>query len=151
MNDPKAHYTQLNAEYMRLIDETIASPSRAQENLPKITALASQIATALDEMTKQLAMAPSPSSTLEAERDELLRRLRKIQMDYNGLLQNTDKLETLRRIRSYQDNSWRGSFNAYLIAFLVLALLLVLVVLGMSYRANSAIIPTNPTIRPAFT
>lgn len=151
MDDPKSQYARLNAEYMRLIDDTIKNPRKAKENLPKITALASQIATMLDEMTKQLAMAPSPSSTLEAERDELLKRLRKIQMDYNGLLQNTDKLETLRRIRSYQDTTWRSSFNVYLIAFLVLALLVVLVVLGMSYRAKSAIIPTNPTISPALT
>lgn len=151
MDDSKSQYTRLNAEYVRLIDETIASPSRAQVNLPKITALANQIASLLDEMTKQLAMAPSPTSTLESERDELVRRLRKIQMDYNGLLQTTDKLETLRRIRSYQDTTWRSSFNAYLMAFLILTLLVVLVVLGMSYRAKSAIIPTNPTIRPAFT
>ena len=144
-------YASVNTEYMRLVNETIATPSKASENLPKITALAKRLAEILDERAKQLAMVRSPSSSLEAERDELVKRLRRIQMDYNGLLQNTDKLETLRRIRSYQDTSWRGSFNAYLIAFLVLALLVVLVVLGMSYRAKSATIPMNPTISPAFT
>ena len=144
-------YAKVNADYMRLVDETLATPSKATENLPKITALAKRLAEILDERAKQLAMVPSPSSSLEAERDELVKRLRRIQMDYSGLLQNTDKLETLRRIRSYKDTSWRGSFNAYLIAFLVLALLVVLVVLGMSYRAKSAIIPTNPTMSPAFT
>jgi len=151
MNESKARYDQLVAQYTQLIDETIASPSKMNENLPKITSTANQLAAVLEEMTRQLAMVSSPTSTLESERDLLVQRLRQIQLDYNGLLQNTDKLETLRRIREYQDTSWRSSFNLQLGFFLGLAIVLLLVVVFLRQRATTTSNPISATTSPSLT
>lgn len=151
MSEYKAEYDRLVAQYTQLIDETIGDPSTLNANLPKITATATQLAAVLEEMTRQLATVSTPTTTLEQERDVLLQRLRQIQLDYNGLLQNTDKLETLRRIRDYQDTSWRSTFNLYLIPFFILALVLFLVVLFVRQRDATSSSPMSATTSPSLT
>lgn len=141
----------LNAEYVQLINDILTDPASAQQKIPRVTELAGQIATVLDEAAKEMAMVPNPSEDLAAERDELVKRLQRIQRDYSGLLQNTDKVETLRRIRSYQDESWRPSFAFHLFAFFALVLVLFLVILFLRQRENTAINPTSAAIRPTFT
>jgi hypothetical protein len=151
MTDYKAHYRMLNAEYVQLIQDILANPASAQQKIPRVTTLAGQIATVLDEAAKEMALIPNPPNDLAAERDELVKRLQQIQRDYSGLLQNTDKIETLRRIRSYQDESWRPSFAFHLIAFFVLAVTLFLVILFVRQRENTAMSPTSAAISPTFT
>lgn len=151
MTDYKAHYRMLNAEYVQLIQDILANPASAEQKIPRVTTLAGQIATVLDEAAKEMALIPNPPNDLAAERDELVKRLQQIQRDYSGLLQNTDKIETLRRIRSYQDESWRPSFAFHLIAFFVLAVTLFLVILFVRQRENTAMSPTSAAISPTFT
>jgi len=149
--DYKTQYTMLNAEYVQLIQDILADPTSAQQKIPRVTTLAGQIAAVLDEAAKEMAMVSNPSEDMSAERDELVKRLQQIQRDYSGLVQNTDKIETLRRIRAYQDTSWRPSFAFHLLAFFVLALILFLTILFLRQRENTAIRPTSATISPTFT
>lgn len=149
--DYKTRYAQLNAEYLALVNEILESPSRGRREIPKVTALASQIAKVLDDAAKDLAMVPGGSEELERERTELVQRLQQIQQDYSGLVQNTDKIETLHRIRAYQDTSWRPTFTFHLVAFFVLVLVLFLVILFLRQRENTTTSPMSATINPAFT
>jgi hypothetical protein len=151
MADYQAQYAELNAQYVQLIQEILANPAASEDKIPQVTALAGKIAALLDSAAKDLAMVPNPSNDLAAERDELVKRLQRIQQDYSGLLQNTDKVETLRRIRSYQDESWRPTFTFHLIAFFVLAITVFLVVLFLRQRENTATNPMAATMRPSFT
>ncbi len=151
MTDYRTQYASLNERYVQLIQEILANPTASEDKIQQVTTLAGQIATLLDSAARDLAMVPNPSNDLAAERDELVKRLQRIQQDYSGLLQNTDKVETLRRIRSYQDESWRPTFAFHLGAFFVLAILLFLVVLILRQRANSATSPTTATTSPALT
>jgi hypothetical protein len=151
MSDYKRQYTALYAQYMQLIEEGLANPARAAEKVPQVMAVATQIATVLDEAAKDLALVPSPSEAIIAEQQKLTERLQQIQRDYNGLAQNADKVETLRRIRAYQDESWRPTFAFHLIAFFVLAIILFLVVLFMRQRENVTTSPMSATMRPTFT
>lgn len=148
MTDLRAQYTMLNAEYTTLINDILAAPETAPQKLPRVTALASQIALVLDEAAKEIAMIPVQTDELESERTELIQRLQRIQTDYSGLLQNTDKVETLRRIRSYQDTSWRPMFFVHLIAFFVLAFVVFLVVVFLRQRDSTPASPTSATTKP---
>lgn len=151
MADYKTQYAQLNSQYIALINEILASPSTASAKVPQVTALAAKIAKLLDDAAKDLALVPNTSENVEAERAELVRRLQQIQRDYSGLIQNTDKVETLRRIRAYQDESWRPTFAFHLLAFFVLVIILLLVVVFLRQRENAATSPMSATIRPTFT
>jgi len=151
MSDYKRQYTALYTQYMQLIEEGLANPARAAEKVPQVMAVATQIATVLDEAAKDLALVPSPSEAIIAEQQKLTERLQQIQRDYNGLAQNADKVETLRRIRAYQDESWRPTFAFHLITFFVLAIILFLVVLFMRQRENATTSPMSATMRPTFT
>lgn len=148
--DYKARYAQLNAEYIALINSILQTPSSAPETIPRVTQLAGQIATLLDNAAKELALVPNASDDLDAERTELVNRLQQIQRDYNGLVQNTDKLETLRRIRAYQDERWRPTFLGYLVAFFGLVLVLLLVVVVVRQRAIPATNPMSATMSPTL-
>lgn len=151
MSDYKRQYTALYAQYMQLIEEGLANPARATEKIPQVMAVATRIAAVLDEAAKDLALVPSPSEAIIAEQQKLAERLQQIQRDYNGLAQNADKVETLRRIRAYQDESWRPTFAFHLLAFFVLAIILFLVILFMRQRENATTSPMSATIRPTFT
>lgn len=151
MTEYRAQYETLNTQYVQLIQEILANPTASADKIQQVTTLAGQIATLLDSAAKDLAMVPNPSGALAAERDELVKRLQRIQQDYNGLLQNTDKVETLRRIRSYQDESWRPTFSLHLLAFFVLALILFLVILFLRQRENTPTSPMTTTMSPSLT
>jgi hypothetical protein len=151
MSDYKRHYTALHAQYTQLIEQVLANPATATEKVPQVMAVATQIANVLDEAAKDLALVPSPSQAIVAEQQELTQQLQRIQRDYSGLVQNTDKVETLRRIRSYQDESWRPTFAFHLIAFFVLVILLLLVIVFTRQRENTTTSPMSATMRPTLT
>jgi enoyl reductase-like protein len=137
-------YEQEVARYNALVNDTIAHPEKLNANLVEIRAVNQRLARILDEM---LADAHNTRGTSAAVRDELTEKLNRIQRDYNGLLQNTDKLETLRRIRKGETENWSGGLAVYILAFLAVAI--VAIFLAMFTRQNAATIPTTPMIATA--
>lgn len=144
-------YTSLKTQYSTLAAEVLADPSKMTARLPTLQSLNQQIASVLDQMLRAMQYAKqSPNS--DAYRDQLVETLGRIQTDYNGLKTNTDTLETLRRIRGAQDESWRGPLFVYLMAFLAAAIFLVLVILFRRQTSESTIAPTmSPTAMPPLT
>lgn len=140
-----AQYTSLKAQYTTLANQAAATPAQVPTLLPQIQSVNQQIASVLDQMLQAMQYArQSPNS--DAYRDQLVETLSRIQSDYNGLKTNTDALETLRRIRGAQDESWKGPLFLYLMAFLAAALLLTLVILFRGQKKES---PTAPASSPA--
>lgn len=144
-------YSSLKSQYATLAEEVLADPSKMSQRLPQLQSLNQQIASVLDQMLRAMQYArQSPNS--DAYRDELVATLGRIQTDYNGLKTNTDTLETLRRIRGAQDESWRGPLFVYLMAFLAAAILLVLVIVLRRQKSESATAPaTSPSAIPPLT
>lgn len=144
-------YSSLKSQYATLAEEVLADPSKMSQRLPTLQSLNQQIASVLDQMLRAMQYArQSPNS--DAYRDELVATLTRIQTDYNGLKTNTDALETLRRIRGAQDESWRGPLFVYLMAFLAAAILLVLVIVLRRQKSESAMAPaTSPSAIPPLT
>ena len=138
LSELKTDYDAKSKEYTRLIDEAVASGST--QTMDKIRKLNVELASLLEQMISTV----SPGRSIESARDELVRRLRRIQMDYNGLLQTTDELETLRRIRAQEEGGFLRVFYWHLIALGVLFVGVLGVMLYMR-RQTSTETTASPT------
>ena len=138
--DSQAQYQTLANEYQALAEEALATPAKLQENTEKMKTINASMAGILDKTIAEMTSA-GVSGTLAAQRDELIVKLQKIQRDYNGLLANTDKMETLRRIRGFQDDSWKRELRLYIIVFGILAGVLFLFLLFK--KASQSVVTTN--------
>ena len=119
--------------------------------IPEIRSMNRTISQLLNEQVEKLTYLRQDSPTISQERDRLIERLRQIQKDYNGLLDNTDDLETLRRIRQEESAEGRRLFGIYLMAFLGLCtLLLAYLAFFAQKRATTAIMAPTPPSMPTF-
>jgi len=138
-------------EYERLANEALANPAKMNVNIDRMKTINTQMASILDNTIHEMT-ASGPSGDITRQRDELIQKLVRIQRDYNGLLVNTDKLETLRRIRGFQESDWKSQLKIYMIVLAVLAVALALFVLFRRQKTlSSAIAPTSPSSMPPFT
>jgi hypothetical protein len=136
MEELKKKYAQQSALYESYIREG-ASPD-------KISALNIEISKTLEEMIGILAQ-----TELEEYRNQLIENLHRIQRDYNGLVQNTDKIETLRRIRAEEYDT--APLKRYLFFFFAILFVILLLLLFFQRKPTAAAIPSNPAIATTFT
>ena len=146
-----AQYTALKAQYTTLANQAAATPAQIPTLLPQIQSVNQQIASVLDQMLQASQYArQSPNS--DTYRDQLIEQLARIQSDYNGLKTSTDALETLRRIRGFQDTSWQSPLFVYVALLLLVSLVLVLVMLFRRQKSASAMAPSaSPAAIPTLT
>jgi ribosomal protein L29 len=144
-------YTALRAQYTTLANQAAANPGQIQTLLPQIQSVNQQIAAVLDQMLAQMQYArDGPNS--ETYRAELVEQLARIQLDYNGLKTNTDALQTLRRIRSFQDTSWQSTLFLYIGLFVLVAGLFALLVMVRRHASTSTMAPSpSPTAMAPLT
>jgi hypothetical protein len=136
-----AQYTALRADYTTLANRATANPWQMWMLLPRIQSVNQRIATVLDQMLTQMQYANGDGNS-EAYRDQLVEQLARIQSDYNGLKTNTDAMQTLQRIRSFQDTSWKSTLMLYIGLFVAVAGLFALVVVIRRYTNTSASTPS---------
>jgi hypothetical protein len=132
-----AQYQTLAQQYQGLADEALRDPTKLQSNTEKMKILNTRMAGLLDSAIADMTSAGA-SGDLARQRDKLIEKLRRIQRDYNGLLVNTDKVQTLRRIRGFQEEDWKGKLQLYIIFFAILAGVMFLIVLFKRQRVESA-------------
>lgn len=134
--------------YEAAITQALASNDATK--LPEIRMLADRAIASLNKRIEDITYLKTDTSNIRMERDRLLSVLRRIQSDYNGLLENTDDLETLRRIREQEGGAAQKEQLWYLVAFLIaaVALLGVIFVMGGQKALATAISPSTPAISP---
>ena len=141
-----AHTNQL-IEYKNLIDTAIAN--RDSSKLTDIRAMNIALSTRLNTMIENL-VAMKRTQSAEDELAALLAELRQIQRDYNGLIKETDTLETLRRIRQQEDVSVKRELYWYLIVFVFVAILFIGYLIFYGKRAATApianTVPSSPNL-----
>jgi hypothetical protein len=141
-----AHVNQLT-QYQNIIETAITEKDSSK--LPEIIAMNIALTNRLDTMIEQLATMKQNNSA-ESELNELLADLRQIQRDYNGLIKETDTLETLRRIRQQEDVSIKRELYWYLIVFVFVAILLIAYLIFYGKRAATApianTVPSSPNL-----
>lgn len=135
MDALRVKYEQQTKEYDALIEQAMQTDDVSQ--LPRLRDMNAAIARTLNEMIEQLTFLKKDTPNIKKERDELVDRLRQIQLDYNGLLVNTDNLETLRRIRQQESTEANRELYIYVGLFLAVCLLLVLYLMFGSYRNDT--------------
>lgn len=135
MDELRVKYENQLKEYDALVDTAINTNDTTY--IAKLRALNEGIAKTLNEMIQKLTFMKKESPSLTKERDELITRLRQIQMDYNGLLVNTDNLETLRRIRQQESTEANRQLYIYFGLFLLVCLILVVYLAFMSHRKDT--------------
>jgi hypothetical protein len=120
MDDLEKTYQQQYALY----EEAIAAPT---PDVAKVKQLNVQLSNTLHSMIEVLTNVRKETGGMKVYRDELLNRLHRIQKEYNGLAQNNDTLETLRRIRESEQTRVDSSLHLYIIGFFIAAILLIVV------------------------
>jgi hypothetical protein len=149
MDELKAKYQSQSSEYDKLVESAVASRDISQ--IPKIKELNAALAKTLNAMIEKLTFLKKDSPNLKLERDVLVQRLGRIQYEYSGLLANTDKLETLRRIRQQESVEGDRWLYWYISAFLLLSLILILYLVFYGKSEATAAIASAVPITPALT
>jgi hypothetical protein len=119
MEELEQKFQKQKAVYDQLVADALTnSDSNA------ITSIAAAKKAMSDTLSEMLEL--SESTNRNDQQEELIRRIMEIQRDYNGLLVSTDKLETLRKIRQFQDSRADVNLKIYGLGFLVASLALVI-------------------------
>jgi hypothetical protein len=135
MDTLKAKYTTQLAEYDTLSSQAIQTNDTSK--IPKLRELNIAIAATLNEMIEKLTFLKQNTPDIKQERDKFIQKLGQIQRDYNGLIEATDTLETLRRIRQQASHDADSQLQLYLLFFLLLALCIVFYILFMAQRKDT--------------
>lgn len=135
MDTLRVKYERQFKEYDDLVKQSLQSRDASQ--IPKLRDLNSAISKTLNEMIQQLTFLKRDTPDIKKERNELIERLRQIQKDYNGLLVNTDQLETLRRIRQQESSEANRLLYMYLFFFLAVCLAVFLYLMFMTQRKDT--------------
>lgn len=137
-------YTQQITEYTALVKDAVSTNDTTK--VERIKQLNQSIAMTLDQMIAIITQAKQKNGNIEVYRDELVAKLQRIQKDYNGLLQNTDTLETLRRIRNQEEKEANGSLFWLIGGFIVLCILTLLAMMffGSQKTESATIMPMSP-------
>lgn len=135
MDELRVKYDAQVKEYDDLVETSLQTGDTSA--LPRLRALNAAIAKALNEMIEKLTFLRKETPTLKDERDELINRLRQIQRDYNGLLVNTDNLETLRRIRQQEGGEANRQLYMYIGFFLLVVFGIVFYLMFAPHRKFS--------------
>lgn len=147
----ESQYRELALKYQTLADEGISNPQKMTENVEKMKVINARMAEILDSMIHGMAES-GMEGELGKQRDELIQKLVRIQRDYNGLLVNTDTLETLRRIRGFEESGWKKTLNMYFIIFIVVAVLFFLLLLFRRQKVVSTnTAPASASSAPPLT
>jgi len=140
MDALNAKYAKLMALYEDHVKQAMDTGD-IQAHVETLKTLNEQIADVLDQMIAITAKAKESHATLA--RDDLMRKLDRIQKDYNGLAQSSDQLETLKRIRSDQTVAVNQFFWTYFWLFIVLCLF---VLVMLFFKKAAPALPSMPSL-----
>jgi hypothetical protein len=141
MNALERDYKTKRAEYDRLI--ALNNPA----NLPQIQQLNVQLSEILHKMLEEVAKVRGDASKLNPYRDELMRKLVKIQNDSSILLKQKDQYETLRSLRMYEQTKFDKRLFWYLLFLAIITLIFIIVLIWKGgYK-----LPTMPTTTSSAT
>ena len=128
-------YRTKRAEYDRLI--SLNNPA----NLPQIQSLNSQLSVILHRMLEEVAKIRGSANNLQTYRDDLMRKLLKIQNESSILLKQKDQYETLRALQAYEKTKFDATLFWYLLSLAIFTVIFIIVLLWKGgYK-----LPTMPT------
>lgn len=134
-------YRTKREEYDRLI--ALNNPS----NLPRIQALNIELSAVLHRMLEEVTKVRGDASKLNPYRDELMRKLVKVQNESSILLKQKDQYETLRSLRMHEQVKFDKRLFWYLLILAIITLIFIIVLIWKGgYK-----LPTMPTTTSSAT
>ena len=134
-------YTTKRAEYDRLI--LLNDPTK----LPQIQALNIELSAVLHRMLEEVTKVRGDASKLNPYRDELMRKLVKVQNESSILLKQKDQYETLRSLRMHEQVKFDKRLFWYLLILAIITLIFIIVLIWKGgYK-----LPTMPTTTSSAT
>jgi uncharacterized protein YjcR len=150
MDNLQKQYSEAAALYEAEVQAAIASKD-ITPHLETLKTLNARISVILDKMVEATAKAKDESGNLSQYREQLMDNLRRIQKDYSGLSQNTDQLETLRRIRRNQLQTAHQYFSTYFFLFMLFCLTLMLLLIFRQKKESTTSTPVSAATTPTLT
>ena len=134
-------YKTKRAEYDRLI--ALNNPV----NLTQIQFLNGQLSVILHSMLEEVTKVRGDANKLNLYRDDLMKKLVKIQNDSSILLKQKDQYETLRSLRMYEQTKFDKRLFWYLLLLAIITLIFIIVLIWKGgYK-----LPTMPTTTSSAT
>lgn len=152
MNALEQRYLAQREQYNTLVET--AMDRGARDVIGQIQDLNTAMSETLAKMIAALETTKANPDDINVYRRKLEERLMRIQNDYTLLKSNTDEMETLRRIRQYEESKANTSLNLYMfgLALLCFVLLLVIFAFGRHRSAEpTAAMPSAANMMPTFT
>lgn len=141
MNTLERDYITIRAEYDKLI--ALNKP----ENLPQIQHLNYRLAMVLHTMLEEVTKVKGEANKLNPYRDELMKKLIKIQNESSILLKQKDQYETLRALQTHEKTKFDAALFWYMILLFIFTLTFICVLLWKGgYK-----LPTMPTTTSSAT
>lgn len=143
----KKEYEIKYLEYTRIV----GSPSPTSEQIDRLRVLNREISQLLQQMIS--VTDTNQTKVLDQRYNELSQVLNRIERDHGILSQNSDRLETLRRIREFEEVRTNGTVNIFAVLLLVAALALLIVMIFSAYSTNAVTMsaPTSPAMTENLT
>lgn len=155
MDELQQRFSTKQAEYERLMTETLQSSNtfNLRHKMDKLRTLNAELTSIVNELLTALARTQTDASgRLKTVQDELLVKLATLQQDAAGL--DKDTLETLRRIRAFEESQISKQVYLYVGIFLMACFILFLVmyVKGSAPQKidTSSVISPSPAINPTL-
>ena len=141
MDTLESSYRTKRAEYDSLI--LLNDPDK----LPRIRQLNSELSAILHSMLEEVSKVRGDANKLNPYRDELMRKLVKIQNDSSILLKQKDQYETLRSLRMHEQVKFDKRLFWYLLSLGIVTLIFIIVLIWKGgYK-----LPTMPTTTSSAT
>jgi hypothetical protein len=149
-NQARARFDAKKAEYDALVARLTASTNPTTEDINRLRTLNRETFQLLERAIRTLST--SQVANLEAANRELSEALARIERQYNILVENSDRLEALKRIREFEEVKADGSVNLFMILLLVFALaLLIIMIFSQRMSVTIPTAPANPTMTANLT
>lgn len=142
MSELRSRYETLQKQYDTTMNDAISRNDATK--LQELRRLNQEISTVLSQLLDHSAQFNTK------DQEELVRRLQQIQKDYNGLITATDDLETLRRIRAYEEDSTKKTLFWYIIGLVVAGLLVIVFMFVFQRAPSTPAIATSPATTSAL-
>jgi hypothetical protein len=147
MNALEREYKVVKEKYDSLI--ALNNPT----NLPIIQRLNSELSRILHSMLEEVSKIRGDAGKLNPYRDELMKKLIKIQNESSILLKQKDQYETLRALQAHEKIKFDDTLFWYLISLAIVTIIFIVVLLWKGgYKLPAIPITTSSaTTIPAFT
>jgi hypothetical protein len=145
----KTQFETKQKEYNGLLRSVATATDPPTADIEKLRSLNRELAGLIEQIIQVLSS--SQSAEMERISRELGDTLVWVEKQYGVLSADSDKVETLRRIREFEQVRADGSISLYLIVLIGLAVaLLVTMIFSQRVSTTTAMPPTSPASTPSF-